>query len=726
MTITLRTEARVYLRRSDTKQDMSLHDQFRVVLERAAELGVTIHGTLEDVEYMLAHRLRRYKDLYLDDGLKGDDLERPAFRQMCEELEASDTVGWLFCVRRDRLGRPQDIGSFEMALTEARFARNGITLVFRDQVITPADMERELFSRVLTSSVEYKGAGDFLVQHAERVITAQQRLAREGWWTGGKPLYGFARYEFPSNGGPPLRLDRGVGKRDKGFHVKLLPDRDNPVRFLALQAMIAWWRQGLGFGAIATRLNRLGVPSPDAGHTRTENGVAHAISGKWQVNTIKNILTNPLIAGVHVYGRRSEGRLRRTSRNGPRQLDSVERGGRGRGKRRRAKLMMNAAEDRIVRVADFEPLIPYDEWILLVERSRRRGATQEGRRRPKQVQRYALGTRVFDQTDGCGHPLYGKMRDGKPEYMCGRYMKSRRTECHSNSVDGEKLTRFTLATLREQVNKAGGRDMLRQRLLELARDEAKLPANPNQMARSALEGKAAELRHKLDQATRNILAVENPSLIKAMEKQFAEHERELTATEAELAKLPPPAAQEPANIDAEVEAAMALFDEIERLADSPTATEAISVMLERIGLRIGLYFEEGRKGTRPVRKVVRGVIALGDLPLPVPLYGEPQVFPAATLDPALQQRLAAELEAAVDGPRIESGACCCDDHSHAHQVSEVAARCRDDVPVDAADPPAHGDGRESRPIGTVPEGIASSRAQLTLAAAGLEPATPGL
>jgi hypothetical protein len=71
-----------------------------------------------------------------------------------------------------------------MALTEARFAQNGITLVFSDQIITPADMERELFSRVLISSVEYKGAGDFLVQHAERVITAQQRLAREGWGSG--------------------------------------------------------------------------------------------------------------------------------------------------------------------------------------------------------------------------------------------------------------------------------------------------------------------------------------------------------------------------------------------------------------------------------------------------------------------------------------------------------------------------------------------------------------
>lgn len=186
-------EARVYLRRSETKQEMSLHDQLRIALGRAAELGVSIQATSADIDYMQANGLLRYKDLYLDDGLKGDDLERPAFKQMCDELLSSDTVGWLFCARRDRLGRPQNIGSFRMAITEADFAENGITLVFSDQIITPADMERDYFNRMITSSVECKGAGDFLAQHAERVITAQQRLAREGWWTGGKPLYGFGR-----------------------------------------------------------------------------------------------------------------------------------------------------------------------------------------------------------------------------------------------------------------------------------------------------------------------------------------------------------------------------------------------------------------------------------------------------------------------------------------------------------------------------------------------------
>jgi len=69
------------------------------------------------------------------------------------------------------------------------------------------------------------------------------------------------------------------------------------------------------------------------------------------------------------------------------------------------------------------------------------------------------------------------------------------------------------------------------------------------------------------------------------------------------------------DLDTEVEVAMRLFDDIERLVEDPTAKEVINVLLERIGLRVG-FFEDGKKGTRTVRTVAKGVIALGDLPLP--------------------------------------------------------------------------------------------------------------
>ena len=113
-----------------------------------------------------------------------------------------------------------------------------------------------------------------------------------------------------------------------------------------------------------------------------------------------------------------------------------------------------------------------------------------------------------------------------------------------------------------------------------------------------------------DQATRNILEVEHPSLIKVLEKRYAEDERELRATEAEIAKLPPPADRLATDIDSEVEAALVLFDEIERLAEMPMANEAINAMLERMDLRNCLYFENAMKGKRPPGRSPRGLLRL--------------------------------------------------------------------------------------------------------------------
>jgi hypothetical protein len=88
------------------------------------------------------------------------------------------------------------------------------------------------------------------------------------------------------------------------------------------------------------------------------------------------------------------------------------------------------------------------------------------------------------------------------------------------------MTKFVLATLREQVLKAGGRDALRQRFAELAGGQHHQLTDSGQLERIALEAKIGDLRRKLELASRNILEVETPTLIKAMEKQYAEDERE--------------------------------------------------------------------------------------------------------------------------------------------------------------------------------------------------------
>ena len=84
--------------------------------------------------------------------------------------------------------------------------------------------------------------------------------------------------------------------------------------------MLQWKEAGDGYKKIAKKLNELGIPSPDAGRYRRDHGSRYRVPGKWHPNTVRDLCTNPIIAGIKEYGKRSEGRYRRLGIDGPREL----------------------------------------------------------------------------------------------------------------------------------------------------------------------------------------------------------------------------------------------------------------------------------------------------------------------------------------------------------------------------------------------------------------------
>lgn len=78
---------------------------------------------------------------------------------------------------------------------------------------------------------------------------------------------------------------------------------------------------------IANYLNERGVLSPDAGRARSNNGVKHVVSGRWNPNTVKSLCTSPIITGMFEYGVRSVGKHRRLSEDGSRAERPDERRG---------------------------------------------------------------------------------------------------------------------------------------------------------------------------------------------------------------------------------------------------------------------------------------------------------------------------------------------------------------------------------------------------------------
>src|SRR5262249_28807633 len=151
----------------------------------------------------------------------------------------------------------------------------------------------------------YYESGEFLKKHAERVLLAQRQLARSGFRTGGQAPYGFVRVLVKTPGKVFEELPPGRRIRQPGWHVPTLPEGrpELKTRLYILDLKHTGW----GWKRIAVHLNQLGIPSPDAGRVRTDQGVRHTVTGKWCASTVREICQDPINIGIQEYGRRSEG-----------------------------------------------------------------------------------------------------------------------------------------------------------------------------------------------------------------------------------------------------------------------------------------------------------------------------------------------------------------------------------------------------------------------------------
>jgi hypothetical protein len=334
----------------------------------------------------------------------------------------------------------------------------------------------------------YYQSGKELRKHAERILGAQQELAEQGYRVGGNAHYGFVRVLVDPAGNVLEELPPGKTVRQQGCHVRVVPK--DPEKIAVWLQTLEWKEQGWGVKRIAKVLNDRGIPSPDAGRTRTDHGVRHLVSGKWSHTTVAELCRNPSILGVQEYGKRSEGKLRRLGKDGPRLLDEeTDRSPQG-----RPRVILNNPSLRVskrVGQAQFDP----ERWQAVQQQIEERGQTQRGIPRAKDPARYPLGCRLVDLTAGCGSVLYARTTHDRAVYSCGRYLRTSGAECASNQVDAEAMLRFTLKILTQLVDQHGRRDKLRQKLLERARREAQEPAkDPREMELARLRARRTELQ----------------------------------------------------------------------------------------------------------------------------------------------------------------------------------------------------------------------------------------
>src|SRR5262249_19582166 len=151
-------QALIYLRRSNSRNELSLSGQLNWALAEAANLGLAVDATQEDLGHMIGNRLSVLKSLRVDDGISGAEMERPGFRAILRDAAANEKISHVLVYKRDRLARPED--ALQMASMERGIRVQGVTFVFNDKTAEPMDPSRPDLADLIALVVEYNQNGE--------------------------------------------------------------------------------------------------------------------------------------------------------------------------------------------------------------------------------------------------------------------------------------------------------------------------------------------------------------------------------------------------------------------------------------------------------------------------------------------------------------------------------------------------------------------------------------
>jgi len=220
--------------------------------------------------------------------------------------------------------------------------------------------------------------------------------------------------------------------------------------------------------------------------------------------------------------------------------------------------------------------------------------------------------------------MYGRTSGERRCYTCGKYVNTSGEQCEHNQVDAEAALGFVLGVLRQKVVMYGGRDALRTRLTEIAKAAREQKPDDRADERLVLAALLCDAEGELELLTANLARAADLTENNAIKPLFHRKRHEVSELRALLETMGPsePAVDGSEGDDAEVERALALFEQIEMLASEDGARQALRPLFQRLNLNLWLNFGEGNKGKRKVRVLTGGILTSGDAPLPRKPYGD--------------------------------------------------------------------------------------------------------
>jgi len=412
---------------------------------------------------------------------------------------------------------------------------------------------------------------------------------------------------------PVRELAEGERVKMQGHHVVWLPGPDEE---LALIRRILDMLMTTPASRVAATLTNEGIPSPDAGRYRTDNGVRHQVSGTWSQTTINNIARNPLLRAVTAYGRRSMGDKLRFTPEGPRELTDDEFRDDN-----KVSVVRNPPEQHISASARFEPIVPIEDHDRLIEILDRRAGTQRGKPRSKDPSKNPLGSRIFDMN--CSWPMYrAQYSDSyKYKYKCGLYQQSHGQRCAHNTVDGPLATRFMLSNLRQRLPSPALKDKLEQRLRRLAAQE--LSSSEPLPVLTAKKNELSRLTAELKTISKNMALAKNTAQYEAVAAVYDETKGRHAVLSAEIATAED-VTDGKIDVEAEISRALGLIGRLAELMDRGGDDPGLArEVFDLTNARLFLRFRPRKVKNRVLNKIAGGVVTYGTAPPPVDIYTGP-------------------------------------------------------------------------------------------------------
>tara|TARA_R110001592_G_scaffold355347_1_gene655879 strand:+ start:3251 stop:5251 length:2001 start_codon:yes stop_codon:yes gene_type:complete len=602
--------SKLYHRDSGGKHETTPGEYVIWAQKAARQHNVTFNGSPEQIDRMIRDVVPVDGDIYLDYITKGNTLSRPALNQLFVDAVSDPSITHIFIPKRDRLARPDD--PLQGVELENKFRSAGITIVYQDRVL-PAQPrgKRQEIGDIISAVVDFHQSGKFRRDLGIAMIHMQTSLAKSGFSTGGRAPFGFRRHLAKLDGTVVRELNDGETVKMSGHHVIWLPGPQDEIDLvLRIRKMLLT----MPASQVAATLNFEGVPSPDAGRSRKDNGVKHQVSGLWHQSTINYIGRNPLFTAVAQYGVRSMGDQVRLSPEGPRDLEDTDYDS----YTKKPKVIRNAQSTLITAPAHFEPIVNISDHEKLIEILDQRAGTQRGKARSRNPAMNPLGCRIFDIN--CGSPMYRASQGETYQYRCGLYIQSHGQQCAHNKINGPMAAQFGLSCIRQKLSSPTAQEKLRQRLEKLAQQQ---PAD-DQLAHE-VEQKQTELNsviQELRTVSNNLARANTDDQYTATAKVFDQIQEKQKQLEKELDLLKREA-KPVESIDSEVDQVMQLVDRLTELAEQSEEFSKAKEIFDLTNLRMFLQFKPKKLTKRIVNKLVGGVVVFGGAKAPIETYQGP-------------------------------------------------------------------------------------------------------